>query len=173
MNTTLPQSVMAAIDAYRLAVATVGAINTLEKATPERKLQCYKDEDVTRQALISEIAALVRPVGVDESLLREYGKACIENFSKPSGETFHAWDNLHQRILAAYQPASALPDVDAVMIGGNHLANWLLGKSIFPEIYKDYDAVLEAHGHEVADVWAGWKGIMDLRTAVQAMGRTP
>lgn len=71
--------------------------------------------------------------------------------------------------------SSTLPNVgdaeviERVLVGGNHLANWLLGKNIFPAFYKDYDAVLEVHGHEAADVWSGWKGIIDFRDSIKAM----
>ena len=54
-----------------------------------------------------------------------------------------------------------------VLIGGNHLANYLIGKNCMPDEWKSYGDVLRAFGGDVADVWACWRAIMNHRGAAE------
>lgn len=55
--------------------------------------------------------------------------------------------------------------IEQVLVGGNHLASFLIGKGISPEHYDSYDQVLNLHGSDIADVWVAWRAIMDLSIA--------
>jgi hypothetical protein len=66
--------------------------------------------------------------------------------------------------------------IDAVMIGGNHLASALIGY-VSQAPWHDalaklrdwtYGAILERFGQPVADMWVAWKAIMDLRDSREA-----
>ena len=54
-----------------------------------------------------------------------------------------------------------------VLIGGNHLANCLLLSGMDPasERHSTYGEVLTKYGQPSADIWAGWRAIMNWRDA--------
>ncbi len=58
-----------------------------------------------------------------------------------------------------------------VLIGGNHLANALIGLGYVPNIKEDialeYRDILALHGELVADIWVCWKAIMLSRDEVE------
>jgi hypothetical protein len=54
-------------------------------------------------------------------------------------------------------------DIDRrILIGGNHLANALIGTEI-PNNFANYQEALAAHGQPYADMWVCWRAIMDVR----------
>jgi hypothetical protein len=58
------------------------------------------------------------------------------------------------------------PRVDQrVLIGGNHLANALLGAGMDPPQWRQrtFSEVSAQFGEQVADIWACWRAIMDWR----------
>ena len=69
---------------------------------------------------------------------------------------------------------------DALMVGGNHLANFLIGKGTgeMPNDYETYNDALNAHDPDYADAWAAWRAIMDIAIyselpTFRAVPRTP
>ena len=55
--------------------------------------------------------------------------------------------------------------IDAVMVGGNHLADVLisLGVDVASWRHSEYEEVRREHGQTAADVWVAWRAIMDWR----------
>lgn len=55
--------------------------------------------------------------------------------------------------------------IDAVMVGGNHLADVLmrLGVDVVSWRRGEYEDVRREHGQTAADVWVAWRAIMDWR----------
>ena len=58
-------------------------------------------------------------------------------------------------------------DLTAVFVGGNHLANSLIAAKCFPAEQLSYEQVLKDFGQLCADMWIGWKAIMDVRRSEQ------
>lgn len=61
-------------------------------------------------------------------------------------------------------------NIDAVLVGGNHLANAMYVLKAPPgwQDIKSFDEALEMLGGGVAyDVWVAWRAIMDLKEARQ------
>lgn len=52
---------------------------------------------------------------------------------------------------------------DAILTGGNHLANSLITANCWPDKQRDYWQVLDDFGQPCADMWIAWKAIMDAR----------
>jgi hypothetical protein len=48
-----------------------------------------------------------------------------------------------------------------ILVGGNHLANMLIGHYCYPDQQTSYEQVLRDFGPDCADVWICWKAIMD------------
>jgi hypothetical protein len=61
-------------------------------------------------------------------------------------------------------------EYERVLIGGNHLANALIGiiGGNLPDYRRvDFSTVLEKFGQPAADMWVAWVAIMDLRDATE------
>ncbi len=52
--------------------------------------------------------------------------------------------------------------IESVLIGGNHLANVLIGNDIMPDEINSYDEIEDVY---LRDVWIAWRAIMDLSEA--------
>jgi hypothetical protein len=50
-----------------------------------------------------------------------------------------------------------------VLVGGNHLADYLISAGCIPSNYRSEDEVRQHHGISLADIWVAWKAIMDAR----------
>ena len=83
--------------------------------------------------------------------------------------TLHDFEIVQHFVMWQGIFAQAASSINAVLVGGNHLANALLSTED-PAKYRhaEYNQVLEAHGQPYADMWAAWKAIMDLRDSVNA-----
>lgn len=53
--------------------------------------------------------------------------------------------------------------LDAIIMGGNHLASSLIAANCFPSEQRSYDQVLRDFGQPCADMWVAWKAIVDAR----------
>lgn len=51
--------------------------------------------------------------------------------------------------------------IENLFIGGNHLAAWLINRSVYPSEFTEADQVGKRHGIEAMDIWVAWKAIMD------------
>ena len=60
------------------------------------------------------------------------------------------------------------PLLDAVLIGGNHLASSLLNAGIDPVQHWDrsYHAIAACYGQPIADMFVAWRAIINLRNAI-------
>ena len=75
--------------------------------------------------------------------------------------------------------AERWPLIQAVMIGGNHLASALIEFVSRAPWHDDlanmrhwsFDRVLHRFGQPVADMWVAWKAIIDLRDGLDALRR--
>jgi hypothetical protein len=58
--------------------------------------------------------------------------------------------------------------LEQVMVGGNHLASYLIGHDETMSFHKwaAYEVALEKKGVDVADVWVCWRTIMNARAAL-------
>lgn len=62
-------------------------------------------------------------------------------------------------------------EIEKVMIGGNHLASYLLGHNCDPVRYDSYEQVQSLCNQDCADVWVAWRAIMDLRNYYEGVKR--
>ena len=53
--------------------------------------------------------------------------------------------------------------LEICMIGGNHLANYLLGKNIIPDRIKTHLEAQEQLNNDDYDVWCCWNALMEAR----------
>jgi hypothetical protein len=51
----------------------------------------------------------------------------------------------------------------ALLVAGNHLASSLVQNDHLPNDFKTYAEAFESQGLPYADMWIGWRIIMDIR----------
>lgn len=126
----------------------------------------YVERDRLREALKDLI---IRFTGMFDGYVRKTYHPSSSPDSDLDIALFDARAALSGDTKPSVDPRDALiKAVEDIMIGGNHLASYLIGKmgGKMPNDFNDWNEVRINFGMDVSDVWICWKSIMNTRESL-------